>query len=75
MFILACFSSALVAAGQAATPAKPATPAPPTAEKSPAATGSLYNAAGRRDPFVSLVGRGNDPKPGERRLRASPDCS
>ena len=55
----------LVAAGQAATPAKPATPAPPpTAEKSPAATGSLYNAEGRRDPFVSLVGRGNDPKQG-----------
>jgi type IV pilus assembly protein PilP len=59
---------AFVAAGQApAAPAKPATPAPapaPTAEQGAAPAGYSYNPEGRRDPFVSLVGRGNDPKQG-----------
>lgn len=38
--------------------------APPPAERAPAQAGYTYDAEGRRDPFVSLVGRGNDQKPG-----------
>jgi Tfp pilus assembly protein PilP len=50
-------------AGQAPAPPAPAAlpaekPAPPPA---PAAEGYSYNREGRRDPFVSLVGRGTDP--------------
>ena len=45
--------------------AAPQTP-PPTAEakpaEQPAQEGYAYVSEGRRDPFVSLVGRGNDPK-------------
>ena len=54
----------VAAAGQApAAPARPATPPPAqTAEQGPEPAGYSYNAEGRRDPFVSLVGRGNDPK-------------
>ena len=54
----------VAAAGQApAAPAKPATPPPAqTAEQGPEPAGYSYKAEGRRDPFVSLVGRGNDPK-------------
>jgi Tfp pilus assembly protein PilP len=50
----------IAAAGQTpAAPAKPAPPAPP-AEQVVDPAGYAYNAEGRRDPFVSLVGRGND---------------
>ena len=45
--------------------AAPQTPAPAAATKpaeQPPQEGSAYVAEGRRDPFVSLVGRGNDPK-------------
>jgi type IV pilus assembly protein PilP len=52
----------IAAAGQAATtPARPAQSSP-AAEQVPGAAGYSYNPEGRRDPFVSLVGRGNDPK-------------
>ena len=47
--------------GQSPTPSA----APSTAQTSkPAEAGApfTYNPEGRRDPFVSLVGRGNDPK-------------
>jgi Tfp pilus assembly protein PilP len=49
-------------------PAKPAQPAPPPA--APAQDlpkidpGYVYEPAGRRDPFISLVGRGTETKPG-----------
>lgn len=61
-------------AGQAATPPKspatsaqpgPGTPAP--AAQGPAAEPYTYDAAGRRDPFVSLVARGADPLPAGKR--------
>jgi hypothetical protein len=41
-----------------------AAPAPPTAEQAAASPGYSYDAEGRRDPFVSLVGRGIDPAQG-----------
>jgi Tfp pilus assembly protein PilP len=47
-------------------PAKPAAP-PPTAPAQEPPTidpGYVYEPAGRRDPFVSLVGRGTETKPG-----------
>jgi type IV pilus assembly protein PilP len=44
-------------------PAAPAAPAR-TAEHPAAAAGYSYNPEGRRDPFVSLVGRGSDGKDG-----------
>ena len=59
----------IAAAGQAAP--KPAAAAPPAAPSAAAKTspvevespaGYSYNPDGRRDPFVRLVGRGNDPK-------------
>jgi Tfp pilus assembly protein PilP len=61
--MLTILLAALVAAaGQVPAAAPPATPAPaPTAEQAPAPAGYSYNAEGRRDPFVTLVGRGNDP--------------
>ena len=52
-------------AGQAAAAPTPTAPAPApaqTAEQAPSPAGYSYNAEGRRDPFVSLVGRGVDPK-------------
>jgi len=45
----------------AATPVEQAQP-----DAKPAAPAFTYNPAGRRDPFVSLIGRGNDPKTGAR---------
>ena len=48
----------------AETPGAPGQPgAKPTPPPAPAFT---YNPDGRRDPFVSLIGRGNDPKSGAR---------
>jgi Pilus assembly protein, PilP len=58
-------SATLVAAAQ--QPAKPAAPPPPAKPAQPLPTidpGYVYDPAGRRDPFVSLVGRGSDTKPG-----------
>ena len=52
------FLAFVASAGQAT-----AAPAP-TAEQFPSPAGYSYKAEGRRDPFVSLVGRGNDPKEG-----------
>lgn len=47
----------------AQTPAQGAPGQPPAVEKPTAAPGAYtYDAAGRRDPFVSLLGRGNDPR-------------
>jgi len=50
----------------AAAPASAPAPAPATAQQpsKPAEAGApfTYNPEGRRDPFVSLIGKGNDPK-------------
>ena len=46
-------------------PAKPApAPQPPAQEPPKIDPGYVYEPAGRRDPFVSLVGRGTETKPG-----------
>jgi type IV pilus assembly protein PilP len=56
------------ASGQSQTPAiaAPAAPAPAPGQQpsNPVEAGApfTYNPEGRRDPFVSLLGRGNDPK-------------
>ena len=49
---------ALLAIAQAAASA----PAPPKREAAPAPPAYSYQVEGRRDPFVSLIGRGEDPK-------------
>jgi len=46
----------------AASSARPAAPAQQTAKPAEAGAPFTYNPEGRRDPFVSLLGRGNDPK-------------
>ncbi|MBI4887012.1 MAG: hypothetical protein HY824_07960 [Acidobacteria bacterium] len=51
------------AAAQAATPAVPAAP---TTDQLIEPPGFTYNAGGRRDPFVSLLGRGADGRGGDR---------
>jgi hypothetical protein len=52
-------------------PAKPAQPAPPPATPSQDLPkidpGYVYEPAGRRDPFISLIGRGTETKPGAAR--------
>lgn len=48
--------------GAPATPAAPSTAATQTSKPAEAGAPFTYNPEGRRDPFVSLVGRGNDPK-------------
>jgi Tfp pilus assembly protein PilP len=71
--VLVCLLAAAVSPAQ--TPAKPTTPAPAAqaapgaaAEAVPAPTpveppvGFTYDAEWRRDPFLSLLGRGNDPR-------------
>jgi Tfp pilus assembly protein PilP len=67
-FALAMLVATVVSAQQPAQP-KPATPAPvqPPAGQAaqPPAEGPApftYNPDGRRDPFISLLGRGSDPK-------------
>ena len=52
---LLCLFAAAVASAQA-----PAAAAAPTPVEPPA--GFTYDAEGRRDPFLSLLGRGNDPR-------------
>jgi Tfp pilus assembly protein PilP len=59
------------------TPAQPQTPAPasqPTAAvpPPPAQAAYVYQVEGRRDPFVSLIGRGADGKSGDARLTGLP---
>jgi Tfp pilus assembly protein PilP len=49
------------AAGAQVPPAKPAPPPAPAVEAAPPA-GYSYDPEGRRDPFLSLLGRGNDPR-------------
>jgi Tfp pilus assembly protein PilP len=73
-----CVAAAgLIALGASAQQAPPAagtapaeTPAaagqPGTKPTPPPAPAFTYNPDGRRDPFVSLIGRGNDPKSGTR---------
>ncbi len=49
-------------AQQPAAGAAPPKPAAPAAQPPEPAAPFTYNPEGRRDPFISLVGRGNDPK-------------
>ena len=46
----------------AAAPAQPAQPAPPAAKPGEPGAPFTYNPEGRRDPFVSLLGKGSDGK-------------
>jgi type IV pilus assembly protein PilP len=46
----------------ATSPAPKPTPAQQTSPPAEAGAPFTYNPEGRRDPFVSLIGRGNDPK-------------
>jgi hypothetical protein len=57
-------AAAQAPAGQPAPAAQPPAGQPP-AEQPPAGAGYTYDPAGRRDPFVTLLGRGGDaPAPG-----------
>ena len=69
--LLIVCSLAFGALGRAQTPPQPAQTAPaappanPPVEagaQAPAPAGYSYNPEGRRDPFLSLLGRGNDPR-------------
>ena len=65
----------IAAAGQAApAPARPAAPATASemAQQVESPAGYSYAPEGRRDPFVSLVGRGSDPKQGGDRAAGIP---
>jgi type IV pilus assembly protein PilP len=71
LMVMASNSSAQQRGQNPAPPAAqsaPATPAPASAGGKPASNPAeagapfTYNPEGRRDPFVSLVGKGNDPK-------------
>jgi Tfp pilus assembly protein PilP len=46
----------------ATPPVQPAAGQPPATPPAEAAAPFTYNPEGRRDPFISLIGRGNDPK-------------
>jgi Tfp pilus assembly protein PilP len=48
--------------GQSPTPPAPSTAAQQPSQPAEVGAPFTYNPEGRRDPFVSLVGRGNDPK-------------
>ncbi len=72
-------SEALDPQGQRGAPPPPAPGAPapqaqaPQAEKPPSGSGYTYDPAGRRDPFVSLLGRGGDvPASGSARPQGLP---
>jgi type IV pilus assembly protein PilP len=69
IILLATMAHTAPAAQPQTTPA-PSAPAA-TAEQSPAPVYS-YNPQGRRDPFVSLVGRGNDPRRSTERAAGLP---
>src|SRR5829696_6841734 len=73
-------ASAASATQQPAAPAKPGAPpaqAPKVEEAPPppAAPAYTYDAAGRRDPFVSLVARGSDPSSNANRPAGLPGMS
>jgi len=51
---------------QPATPPAPAPGQPPATAEPPVQSAYVYQIEGRRDPFVSLLGRGMDPKGGVR---------
>ena len=51
---------------QTPAPAAPAAATPPATAEAPAQPAYVYQIEGRRDPFVSLLGRGLDPKGGVR---------
>jgi len=51
---------------QPATPPAPAAAKPPATAEPPVQSAYVYQIEGRRDPFVSLLGRGMDPKGGVR---------
>ncbi len=57
-----CAASLVAAAGTASQAPSPA-PAKPPAEAPAPAAAYAYDPAGRRDPFVSLLGRGSDARP------------
>jgi Tfp pilus assembly protein PilP len=67
--LVAILSSAAAAHAEQAKPAAPAKPAPapppaPPAQPLPTIDpGYVYEPAGRRDPFISLVGRGTETQP------------
>ncbi len=69
--LAALLALSVAAVGSAQQKPKPAagaqgaaTPAPPPPESFPTIDPSyVYEPAGRRDPFISLIGRGNDPNP------------
>ena len=67
--ITGALSAPLAAISQqpsAPTPAAPAAATPPATAEPPAQSAYVYQIEGRRDPFVSLLGRGMDPKGGVR---------
>jgi type IV pilus assembly protein PilP len=68
----AVLTAAAAPAGQATKTAAPQTPAR-TTPASP--QGYTYNPAGRRDPFVSLVNRGTDPRTQSSRPQGLPGLS
>ena len=53
---------ALLPQQAAEKPQQSSAPAAQPAQNSTASTPYAYNSEGRRDPFVSLLGRGNDPR-------------
>jgi type IV pilus assembly protein PilP len=59
MLLLAGSSAAAQSTPPAAQPAQPPAPAQPVEAAKP---GYTYDPEGRRDPFQSLLGRGNDPQ-------------
>ena len=67
-FAVAMLVTTVVSAQPPAAQPKPGTPAPApapagqTAQPAEAPAPFTYNPEGRRDPFISLLGRGNDPK-------------
>jgi Tfp pilus assembly protein PilP len=76
------FAVAIFLGAQTAPQAPPQTPTPPAAAPGaqasaavpppPAQPAYVYQVEGRRDPFVSLIGRGADGKSGEARLTGLP---
>jgi Tfp pilus assembly protein PilP len=62
--VMVAGAMAAAAAQQPAKPAAPATPPPPPAQPLPVIEpGYAYQPDGRRDPFISLVGRGDQATP------------
>ena len=72
---LSLLCSSAVGAQAPSQPAKPAAPAPAppqtSAPSAPPPETYTYQAEGRRDPFLSLVGTGNEAKPSSKRGEGS----